>query len=57
VLELGWEPVLKVLIAPWLFKEQIMVVLGLLILCLIYPMWRVYRLDLVSALKGGAHAD
>jgi len=57
VLELGWEPVLKVLIAPWLFKEQIMLVLGLLFFCLIYPMWRIYRLDLVSALKGGAHAD
>ncbi len=57
VLELGWEPVLKVLIAPWLFKEQIMLVLGLLFFCLIYPMWRIYRLDLVSALKGGTHAD
>lgn len=57
VLELGWEPVLKVLIAPWLFKEQIMLILGLLFFCLIYPMWRIYRLDLVSALKGGAHAD
>ncbi|MCG7586216.1 ABC transporter permease, partial [Photobacterium sp. OFAV2-7] len=56
ILEMGWDPVLPVLLEPWLFVNQITIVLGLLLLCMLYPMWRVYRLDLVSALKGGGHA-
>ncbi|MCW8330781.1 ABC transporter permease [Photobacterium sp. SDRW27] len=56
ILEMGWDPVLPVLLEPWLFINQIVIVLALLVLCMIYPMWRVYRLDLVSALKGGGHA-
>lgn len=56
ILEMGWDPVLPVLLEPWLFINQIVIVLGLLFLCMIYPMWRVYRLDLVRALKGGGHA-
>ncbi|GAA5188753.1 ABC transporter permease [Ferrimonas gelatinilytica] len=53
--ELGWDPILPALVAPWLFINQIGIVLMLLLLCLLYPLWRILRLELVSALKGGAH--
>ena len=55
MLEMGYKPIIPVLIAPWLFIDQILVILSLLVLCLIYPMWRLYKMDLVSALKGGSH--
>ncbi|MBY5991226.1 ABC transporter permease [Ferrimonas balearica] len=54
--QMGWDPMIPALIEPALFIDQVLVVLGLLALCLIYPLWRVARLELVSALKGGAHA-
>jgi len=57
MLELGWEPILPMLLSPWLFMDQILIVLGLMLLCLLYPLWRIYRLDLVTALKGGAHVN
>ncbi|RTR32691.1 ABC transporter permease [Shewanella atlantica] len=57
MLELGWEPILPMLLSPWLFIDQILIVLGLMLLCLLYPLWRIYRLDLVTALKGGAHVN
>lgn len=56
MLEMGYEPIIPVLISSWLFIDQIMIVIGLLLLCLIYPLWRIYHLDIVSALKGGSHA-
>ncbi len=55
MLELGWDPVLPALVAPGLFLNQIFIVLALLALCLLYPLWRIHHLDLVSALKGGTH--
>ncbi|MCP5076583.1 MAG: ABC transporter permease [Psychromonas sp.] len=57
MLEMGYDPILPVLFSTQLFIDQIMIVLSLLAVCLIYPLWRLYRLDLVSALKGGAHAN
>lgn len=54
--ESGFEPIMPVLIAPYLFIEQISSVLTILAISLIYPMVRLSRLNLVSALKGGAHA-
>jgi len=57
MLEMGYEPIIPVLISSWLFIDQIMIVIGLLLLCLIYPLWRIYHLDIVSALKGGSHAS
>lgn len=57
MLEMGYEPIIPVLISLWLFINQIMIVIGLLLLCLIYPLWRIYHLDIVSALKGGSHAS
>lgn len=56
MLEMGYEPILPVLFSVSLFIDQITIVFSLLALCLIYPLWRLYRLDLVSALKGGSHA-
>ncbi|ELR64949.1 ABC-type transport system, involved in lipoprotein release, permease component [Photobacterium marinum] len=56
ILEMGWEPVMPVMLAPWLFIDQVVTVLVLLALCMLYPIWRIYRLDLVSALKGGGYA-
>lgn len=54
--QMGWDPLLPAMIEPWLFGEQILIVLLILALCLLYPLWRIYRLDLVSALMGGGHA-
>ncbi|WP_299787545.1 ABC transporter permease [uncultured Shewanella sp.] len=57
MLELGWEPILPMQLSPWLFIDQIVIVLGLMMLCLLYPLWRIFRLNLVTALKGGAHVN
>ncbi|CCN85728.1 putative ABC-type antimicrobial peptide transport system, permease component [Vibrio nigripulchritudo SFn27] len=57
MLEAGMEPVLPFALSGTLYLNQAAIVLGLLLLCLIYPLIRVYKLNLVSALKGGAHAD
>ncbi len=56
MLEMGYEPIIPVLISSWLFINQIMTVIGLLFLCLLYPLWRIYHLNIVFALKGGSHA-
>ncbi|SDJ68018.1 ABC-type transport system, involved in lipoprotein release, permease component [Ferrimonas sediminum] len=53
VMEMGWDPLMPVLLSPQLVINQILIVLGLLGLCLAYPLWRLYRLNLVQALKGG----
>ncbi|MBY6016224.1 FtsX-like permease family protein [Halomonas denitrificans] len=53
--QMGWDPLLPALVEPWLFGQQIAIVLGLLALCLLYPLWRIHRLVLVDALKGGGH--
>lgn len=57
MLEMGYEPILPVLFSAQLFIDQITIVICLLALCLLYPMWRLYHLDLISALKGGSHAS
>jgi len=57
MVEAGFEPIMPVLLEPWLFINQLVIVFVMLLICLIYPMFRIYRLNLVSALKGGAHAD
>ncbi|MBY6185137.1 ABC transporter permease [Marinobacter hydrocarbonoclasticus] len=53
--QMGWDPLLPAMVEPWLFGQQIAIVLLMLALCLIYPLWRIYRLELVSALRGGGH--
>ena len=57
MLEMGYDPVLPVLFSAQLFIDQIIIVLSLLALCLIYPMWRLQRMNVVDALKGGSHAS
>ncbi|MFH0263741.1 ABC transporter permease [Vibrio mediterranei] len=56
MLEAGFEPILPVHLDPSLFMTQAVAVTLILLLCLVYPSWRLYRLNLVSALKGGSHA-
>ncbi len=56
MIQSGLEPVLPISLDPSLFINQVLIVLALMLLCLIYPMKRIYQLELVSALKGGAHA-
>ncbi|MGD8230599.1 ABC transporter permease [Vibrio sp. TRT 1302] len=56
MVDAGFEPILPVMMAPSLYLNQIAIVLLMLVLCLIYPMIRIGRLNLVDALKGGAHA-
>ena len=57
MLEMGYEPILPVLFSAQLFIDQIIIVLCLLAICLIYPLWRLQRLNVVDALKGGTHAN
>ncbi|MDV5169318.1 ABC transporter permease [Photobacterium rosenbergii] len=57
VLEMGWDPILPMALDPVLMLDQILIVLVLLVVCLMYPMWRIRRLEVVKALKGGGHAN
>lgn len=56
MIDSGFEPIVPVSVEPALFINQIVIVLGLMVLCLVYPMFRVARLNVATALKGGAHA-
>lgn len=57
IAEMGWEPILPMSLDPMLMVNQIIIVLVLLGICLLYPMWRILRLEVVSALKGGGHEN
>ncbi|TKB50634.1 FtsX-like permease family protein [Ferrimonas sediminicola] len=57
MLELGWEPAMPMQLSATLMVQQAAVVLLLLLICLPYPLWRIGRLNLVNALKGGDDAD
>jgi ABC-type lipoprotein release transport system permease subunit len=57
MLDMGYEPIIPVALRSDVFANQITIVLGMLLICLIYPIFRIYRLELVSALKGGSHAS
>ncbi len=52
----GFEPILPVLIEPQLIFNQIITVLLMMLLCLVYPLFRVSRLEVATALKGGGYA-
>lgn len=56
MLDSGFEPIMPVAVDVGLMVSQIATVLLLMLLCLIYPVLRVSRLDVASSLKGGAHA-
>ncbi|MFA0440382.1 ABC transporter substrate-binding protein [Vibrio sp. 10N.286.49.C2] len=55
MLESGFEPILPVHLDPDLFVNQAIAVAVILLVCLIGPTWRILRMNLVSALKGGTH--
>ncbi|MGR5471009.1 ABC transporter permease, partial [Vibrio astriarenae] len=55
--ESGCEPIVPVLLEPRLVIDQIIVVLVIVLLCLLYPISRLLRLPVASALKGGMHAS
>ncbi|MGR5458630.1 ABC transporter permease [Vibrio alfacsensis] len=55
--ESGFEPIVPVLLEPRLLIDQIIVVLVIVLLCLLYPISRLLRLPVASALKGGMHAS
>ncbi len=57
MLETGFEPIVPVSVDPHLAFNQILVVFLILLLCLLYPMARLFRLPIASGLKGGAHVD
>ena len=50
--EMGFEAILPFSLAPELFVGQMLIVLALLILCSMYPLARIYKLELADALKG-----
>ena len=50
--EMGFEPILPVSLAPELFMGQVLIVLVLLFLCSMYPLARIYKLEVAEALKG-----
>ena len=50
--EMGFEAILPFSLAPELFLAQIGIVMILLILCGLYPLARIYKLELADALKG-----
>ena len=56
LLEMGWEPIIPVMLTPVMLIKQIAIILILLVICLSYPLWRVQKLVLIDALKGGHHA-
>ncbi len=57
MLETGFEPIVPVSVDPRLALNQILVVLLILLICLLYPMVRLFRLPIASGLKGGAYVD
>ena len=55
VVEMGFEPVIPALLEAFVFAEQVQTTLFILVLCLIYPLYRVYALTVVVALQGKGH--
>ncbi|MCL9773605.1 ABC transporter permease [Vibrio methylphosphonaticus] len=55
MLEAGFEPILPVYLSLALFINQALAITLMLLICLLGPTWKVLRLNLVGALKGGGH--
>ena len=53
MLEMGWEPVMPMKVSLSLVRNQVLIILSLMAICLFYPLWRTQRLVVVAALKGG----
>ncbi|KJY84671.1 ABC transporter substrate-binding protein [Vibrio galatheae] len=56
MLDSGFEPIVPVAIDSKLILAQVLNVLLIMALCLVYPLIRIAKLNVASALKGGAHA-
>ena len=50
--EMGFEPIMPFSLAPELFIGQMLIVLILLVICSLYPLARIYKLEVAVALKG-----
>ncbi len=50
--EMGFEAIIPFSMAPELFVGQLLIVLAILVLCSCYPLVRIFKLDVVSGLKG-----
>ncbi|WP_245608465.1 ABC transporter permease [Shewanella waksmanii] len=55
MLDMGWEPIVPMSVSMQLAVDQLLVVSLLMLICLLYPLWRAYHLDVVSGLKGDQH--
>ncbi|MGF1695158.1 ABC transporter permease [Vibrio lamellibrachiae] len=56
MLKSGYEPIIPVAIESYLIINQVITVISMMALCLIYPLIRIAKLNVASALKGGSHA-
>ncbi|MBW1889909.1 MAG: FtsX-like permease family protein, partial [Deltaproteobacteria bacterium] len=50
--EMGFEAIIPFSLAPELFAGQILIVMTLLIICSAYPLVRIFKLKVATALKG-----
>lgn len=50
--EMGWEPIIPFSLAPEIFAVQVAIVLLMVAICLGYPLFKIYRLQLAPSLKG-----
>jgi ABC-type lipoprotein release transport system permease subunit len=50
--EMGFEAIMPFSLDPALFVAQMIIVLILLVICSLYPLARIYKLELATALKG-----
>lgn len=53
MVETGWEPILPFSLEPGLFVLHILVILGVLATCSLYPLVKIGRLQVMQALRGG----
>jgi len=50
--EMGFEAIMPFSLAPELFIGQMLIVLTLLVICSLYPLARIFKLEVAAALKG-----
>ena len=50
--EMGFEAIMPFSLAPELFLGQMLIVLTLLVICSLYPLARIFKLEVAAALKG-----
>ena len=50
--EMGFEAIMPFSLAPELFLGQMLIVLTLLVICCLYPLVRIFKLEVAAGLKG-----